>query len=150
MSRFRGVSPVVAVALLILVAVATTALLYAWVSGVAQERPAAEATLRERIKIDAVKIEKGIDNINITEIVIRNIGEASATITAIYLFDQETGNILFVNTTLGTNTVVAPGDTLELVNPAKPSGGVSTVGVNTIMVIAVSESGVEATYSVRV
>ncbi|KSW12531.1 hypothetical protein CF15_07370 [Pyrodictium occultum] len=56
--RLRGVSPVVATALLILISVVTAALLYLWVSGTVQNVPQNANQLQEQIKIDAVEYTK--------------------------------------------------------------------------------------------
>ena len=141
MSRFRGVSPVVAVALLILVAVATTALLYAWVSGVAQERPAAEATLRERIKIDAADVDYDGTNINAT-IYVRNIGEVGVVIDAAYLVDPETGTILASSTNINQNLGVDQVSSITI-PPQSPAGTVGDV----VLVKVVTERGTEALYT---
>ncbi len=132
--HIRGISPVVATALLVLIAIATAAILYLWVSGAASSQLGGEEVLYERIKIDAVQYSSGT-----VTIYVHNIGETPVTISAAYVINA-TG-------TVGQKTNV----NLNL-NP----GGIDTVTVSATLdpgiytVKVVTENGVEATYTLVV
>ena len=140
--KLRGISPVVATALLVLIAVSTAALLYLWVSGTVANQPTEEPAMHEKIKIDAVGYNS---TSNLTTIYVRNVGAVTANITAAYVIDSVTGNMVGSNTTLD----------VEL-----PPGNVTTVTVNVTgsplevgkpyIVKVVTKDGVEATYTLIV
>jgi flagellin-like protein len=52
----KGVSPIIATVILVLIAVAAGVMLWLWVSGFASTTPAQQQALNERIRIDAVQI----------------------------------------------------------------------------------------------
>jgi len=54
----KGVSPIVATAILVLISVVAGVLLWLWVSGFTSAATAEQPALAERIKIEAVKIKK--------------------------------------------------------------------------------------------
>jgi flagellin-like protein len=83
----RGVSPVIATLLLIVIAVAASVLVYMWVVGYAtQMRPAAPETT-ERLMIEAGKLFReaaASDNVNAT-LYVRNVGGSPVYIATAYL-----------------------------------------------------------------
>ncbi len=78
----KGVSPVIATLLLIVIAVAAAVLTYIWVTGYMGALAPREAptSMRERIKIDAVKI-----NDTDIKIYVSNIGEIDTSIIGAYI-----------------------------------------------------------------
>ena len=134
--HIRGISPVVATALLVLIAIATAAILYLWVSGAASSQLGGEEVLYERIKIDAVQYD---DTNNRVIIYVHNIGETPVTISAAYVINA-TGTVA-QDTTLSKS--LNPGDITQVQVSAALDPGIYTVKV-------VTENGVEATYTLVV
>ncbi len=134
--HIRGISPVVATALLVLIAIATAAILYLWVSGAASSQLGGEEVLYERIKIDAVQYD---DTNNRVIIYVHNIGETPVTISAAYVINA-TGTVA-QDTTLSQS--LNPGDIIQVQVSATLDPGIYTVKV-------VTENGVEATYTLVV
>jgi len=105
----KGISPIIAVLLLILIAVAAAVLLYAWVVGYAgQVRPTTPETT-ERLKIEAGKlfiwgtnVPTAADNPNRMDVnatlYVRNTGGTDVNITDVYLL---TTGLEVVNVTRG-------------------------------------------------
>jgi flagellin-like protein len=133
--RIRGISPVVATALLVLIAIATAAILYLWVSGVASNQLGNEEVLYERIKIDAVQYSPGT-----VTIYVHNVGETPATISAAYVMNA-TGTVA-QNTAVDLN--LDPGD----VDTVTITGATLDPGIYTVKVV--TQNGVEATYTLVV
>jgi len=125
--RIRGVSPVVATALLVLIAIATAVLLYLWISGTVQNAPQSDIRLQERIKID------GVDRVN-DIVYVRNVGDVQVTISAVYVINQTTGEVVSSNTSV--NTPIGPGKVGQIAVTIPDSG--------TIIVKVVTKNGVEA------
>ena len=134
MTHVRGISPVVATALLVLIAVAVSVLLYVWVSGIVSNQPESPPGLWERIKIDAVGIEG-----NKVVIYVHNIGNAAVELRAAYVIDARTNQILGRNTTLAQ--ILGAGE----VGSVTVTTSSDLVG-RTIIVKVVTSNGVEATY----
>ncbi len=145
MARMRAVSPVVATALLVLIAVATAVLLYLWVSGTVAATPTQQQNLREEIKIDAVNITQLASGYNVSAY-IRNVGQLPVNITELYVIDANTGSVIAVNTTIngGKGLVLNPGQVgLAWVKASLSKG-------QAIIVKAVTKDGVEAQYVLTV
>ena len=113
MRSLRAVSPVVATALLVLIAVATAVLLYLWVSGTVASQPTEQLTLREQLKIDAADIyfNTTANAFNYT-IYVRNVGSVPANITTIYVINANTSEVAYFNSSL--NFIVPTGSVKEL------------------------------------
>ncbi|BES80953.1 archaellin/type IV pilin N-terminal domain-containing protein [Pyrodictium abyssi] len=139
-SLLRGVSPVVATALLVLIAVATAALLYLWVSGVVQSMPQNSYQMQEQIKIDAVQYEVNGNTYNFT-IYVRNVGDIKTKIASAYVINSN-NTVAAANTTV--NVQLAPGAVDEVLVANVPAGKLSEV----VQVKVVTENGVEASYVV--
>ncbi len=111
MKALRAVSPVVATALLVLIAVATAVLLYLWVSGTVSNQPTQQQALQEQLKIDVISVyyNTTANKYNVTAY-IRNVGPVPVNITAVY--------VIYNNTIVASKNLavdIAPGDT-KLVN----------------------------------
>ncbi|MEM2305726.1 MAG: archaellin/type IV pilin N-terminal domain-containing protein [Candidatus Methanomethylicia archaeon] len=132
----KGVSPVIATLLLILIAVAAAVLVYMWVTGYVRTTATGGEEMAERIKIEAVSVSSG----SLTAYV-RNVGDVTATINAIYVIDRG-GSILGSSTGLSSSVGV---------------GSITTVTVSATLtrgqhytLRVVTKSGVEASYVFRV
>lgn len=134
----RGVSPVIAVLLLVVIAVAAAVLTYIWIlsyTGSLQQQSGTEQ-LQERIKIDGVQV-----NDSNLKIYVRNIGDVKVKITSAYLLKND--NVLKSNT--GLNVEIDPGHvnysiTIDI-------SGVSLNDGETYVVKVVTLKGTEASYT---
>jgi flagellin-like protein len=137
----KGISPIIATVILVLIAVAAGVMLWLWVSGFTSAMPAEQQALNERIRIDAVKVEDGSgDNKNVT-IYVRNIGKTGVAIGAAYILDT-------------SNTIIASNTTIQDM-PLIPPGSVEKVRVSSVQLRSgyayvakvVTINGVETTYT---
>ena len=137
MKMLRGISPVVATALLVLIAVAVSVLLYTWVSGTVTSQPTSSPSLEERIKIDAVSIDT---TNNVATIYITNLGSTTVSISSAYIIDADSQTVLGKNTTIALS--LSRGQSGNVTVPLKqaPQPG------HTIIAKVVTTRGVEATY----
>ncbi len=118
----KGVSPIVATLLLILVAVAAAVVLYAWVSGLSSS---AKSSGAERTSI-AFTIEAADLNTTHVTVYVRNIGSMPIEngTWSLYILDPTTSEVVATNTDWTFNKTIAPG---ELVNQTVSfSGGVQS------------------------
>ncbi len=148
MRTLRAVSPVVATALLVLIAVATAVILYLWVSGTVANQPTQQQVLREELKIDTASVYYNTSDGNYYfDIYVRNVGSATANITNIYILDANNGLVIYQNTTqklFGKWIILAPGNYTELKSTFTPK---ITVPLGTpVIVKLVTKSGVEVQY----
>ncbi len=114
MARMRAVSPVVATALLVLIAVATAVLLYLWVSGTVAAQPTQQKSLQEQLKVDALSVyyNTSAQKYNVTAY-IRNTGAVPANITRVYVIYNNTIIATGIPTTPDKASVyIAPGQVL--------------------------------------
>ena len=135
----RGISPVIAVLLLIVIAVAAAVLTYIWVVGYmgSLQQQSGTQQLQERIKIEAVKYAD-----TTLTIYVRNIGEVDVTISAAYLINAS-GTVIASNT--GLTVDLDPGQVsgdndVQIKNVDLSAGATYTVKV-------VTDKGTEATYT---
>ena len=106
MRAIKAVSPVVATVLLILIAIATGAILWVWVNEFVSRSLTRHVSFEESLIVEAVKlirISGGFYNISVY---VRNIGSVEATIVAVYILDTY-GNLVDLNTSL--RIVLPPG-----------------------------------------
>jgi len=84
----KGVSPVIAVLLLVVITVAAAVLVYIWLVGFMQSQTAATGTtaLGEKIKFEAVSLNSSSGTFTAY---IRNIGETKVNITTAYLLKAD-------------------------------------------------------------
>ena len=143
----KGISPIIAVLLLVIIAVAAAILTYLWVLGyigTVQQQGGTES-LQERIKIEGIEVDT--TNNYITVVYVRNIGDVQTTIDMVYLLDPsgvvDTANVDvdIAPQTLATINQDEAGNPLQLA----PTGGLQP-GV-TYIVKVVTETGAEATYT---
>jgi len=132
----RGVSPVIAVLLLIVIAVAAAVLTYLWVLGYIGTMQTTGGTeqLQEKIKIESVDLSGS----SIYRVYVRNIGDTQVVISAIYVIfpSGDAAQIYSGSTTINPGSVVA----------ITRTSTVTLTSGYTYVVKAVTTSGVEATY----
>jgi flagellin-like protein len=136
-SKRRGVSPVIATLLLIVIAVAAAVLTYIWVTGYmgTLQAQAGAQQVQERIKIEGVQV----NNNQISAIYVRNIGDTKVKIADVYLLDSS-GNVI---------DKASPSTTLDPASSTTISGELPTTTLQsgkTYIVKVVTERGTEATY----
>jgi len=137
--QFRGISPVVATALLVLIAVATAALLYLWVSGTVQNLPQNAYQLQEQIKIDAVQYNITNNKYNFT-IYVRNVGNTPVKLDTVYIINGN-GTVVGYNT---LNVTIRPGEVENITNITVDKSKLE--GATVVQIKIVTASGVEASY----
>ncbi len=82
----RGVSPLIATVLLILISIATSAILWTWVSSMVSQSNPEVPFLSERVKIEAVGVEG-----NVVRIFVRNLMDNEVRIGSSYLINGTSG-----------------------------------------------------------
>jgi len=134
----KGISPIIAVLLLVIIAVAAAVLTYLWVLGyigTVQQQGGTES-LQERIKIEGVTISGG----SVTSVYVRNIGDVNAEVADAYLIDPS-GSSTRCDV---ADTLLSPGD----LSPIDTSGcGFSVTSGETYVIKVVTTTGAEASYS---
>ncbi|MEM3893713.1 MAG: archaellin/type IV pilin N-terminal domain-containing protein [Thermofilum sp.] len=139
--RRKGISPVIATLLLIVIAVAAAVLTYIWVTGYMGTLSPREVPgqLRERIKIDAVSV--GANNVTIY---FSNVGESTVTIASAYVLYEDFTLVSGCAATTGLPSNVAPGTMgqVQITGCNPPTGG-------TYIAKVITREGVEATYIFR-
>jgi flagellin-like protein len=143
-SKRRGVSPVIATLLLIVIAVAAAVLTYVWVTGyIGRSTGAAEsAQVQERIKINAVTVSTTTSGTTVT-VSVANIGDVKVNISAIYLLYQNGTRVPNCGGTLTTLTQLSPGSVSDIAVP----GSCSLSSGVTYIAKVVTGKGTEATYT---
>jgi flagellin-like protein len=138
----KGVSPIIATVILVLIAVAAGVMLWLWVSGFASTTPAQQQALNERIRIDAVQINTTVNTTTVT-IYVRNMGNSNVKIGAAYILDT-TGIIKATNTST-TGVTIQPNEVKTVLVKNISSGTLSTGYAYVAKVVTIN--GVEATYT---
>jgi flagellin-like protein len=139
----KGVSPIIATVILVLIAVAAGVMLWLWVSGFASTTPAQQQALNERIRIDAVQISTTSGTTTVT-IYVRNIGNSDVKIGAAYILDT-TGIIKATNTSTINLPTIQPNEVKTVLVKDIQSGTLSTGYAYVAKVV--TTNGVEATYT---
>ena len=134
----RGISPVIAVLLLIVIAVAAAVVTYIWLTGyIGGLQPQAEyEQLEERIKIEAVSYDSSAQTVTVY---FRNIGDVSTTVSSAFVLNADSGTAVCSNTNVGSSLDPGAGDSTDITSCTLSSG-------TTYIVKIVTQNGVEATY----
>ncbi|MEM2246332.1 MAG: archaellin/type IV pilin N-terminal domain-containing protein [Thermofilum sp.] len=138
--RRKGISPVIATLLLIVIAVAAAVLTYIWVTGYMGTLSPREVPeqLKERIKIDAVSYDTTTGTVSIY---VSNIGEVDTSIISAYVLTEN-----FTAVCDGSITAV----TIQKAKTSTVSLSDCTLTSGTTYIAKVSSSGgAEATYVFR-
>ena len=115
-AKMRGISPIVAVLLLILVAIGAAVLIYLWLTGFAGKSTQTPSSLQTQFKIETARILNGTGALPVSQntanatidIYLRNTGRTSIDLgalqeenaLAIYIYNSYTGDLVYSNTTL--------------------------------------------------
>jgi flagellin-like protein len=83
----KGVSPIIATVLLILISIATSLILWNWVSSTVSQTPSELPFLSERVKIEAVSIEG-----NIVKVYVRNLVNNDVRVGPVYIINGSSGS----------------------------------------------------------
>ena len=133
-----GVSPVIAVLLLVVIAVIAGTLLYVWLTGYMGTLQTGVGTeqLKEKIKIEGVGYSGGA-----LTVYVRNIGDTKVSLKAVYLYDAS-GTVVAADT--DEDVALDPGDVGTI-----PETGLSYTlsSGKTYTVKVVTQRGTEATYT---
>jgi len=110
-AKVKGISPLVAALLLIMVGIAGAVLIYLWFTGFASKSATIPSTAKIELKIEAATINATNDQVTIY---LRNVGSVtvdfSATPAALYIYDANTGDLVAQNTSAITQGTLAPGE----------------------------------------
>jgi len=140
----RAISPVVATALLIIIAVVTAVVLYMWVSGMVGQQPTQQSKVQEAIRIEAVNATYSSSAWTIKNIFVRNVGSVTVNVTDVYVYDAQT-NQLLNHTEISGGEEIDPGSASDVLNGNTIS--VSSTATS-LLIKVVTKDGVEATYLV--
>ena len=133
----KGISPVVATVLLIIISVGLAALLYAWATGwFGTTTQGTSQAPKASIMIDTVSYDSTTGQVTVY---VRNIGTVTINISAVYIKDIN-GKVVG-QTFPTTNNQIAPGD---VVSVAVSTGQLSS---GSYVALAVASDGSEATYT---
>jgi FlaG/FlaF family flagellin (archaellin) len=148
MRSLRAISPVVATALLIIIAVVTAVVLYMWVSGMVGQQPTQQTKVQEAIRIEAVNATYDSTNKQwtISDIFVRNVGSVTVNVTDVYVYDAQT-NVLLNHTALHKGVLIPPGNATNVLEAANTTINIK-ITTTSILVKVVTKDGVEATYLV--
>jgi len=140
-----GVSPVIAVLLLVVISVIAGTLLYVWLTGYMGTLQTGVGTeqLKEKIKIEGVKYESS-DTTGTVTVYVRNIGDTKVTLNAVYLYNAS-GTVVAADT--DENVELDPGEvgTIPQTNGNDLSCTLSSGKTYTVKVV--TQRGTEATYT---
>jgi len=140
MKFVKGISPVIATIILVLIAVVAGVLLWLWTSGFTSALPAQQQALYERIKIEGVKVDTTQNKVIAY---VRNVGNVNVSISTVYILKPD-GTIIEVFNLAGTTiTSVSPGSVAKVtvtVTQTYTAGYAYTIKV-------VTANGAEATYT---
>jgi len=149
MKFVKGISPVIATIILVLIAVVAGVLLWLWTSGFTSVLPAQQQALYERIKIEGVKVDTTTTPNKVIAYV-RNVGNVKVKISTVYIL-YPNGTIIEIPSSI-TVTDLA-GTTITSVSP----GSVAKVEVTVTssyysagyayVIKVVTANGGEATYT---
>jgi len=140
--RVRGISPIVAAILLILVAIAGAVIVYLWLTGFAGTATSTPASMKARITIENVNLTTS----NVT-LYVRNVGDTTINVSqsAIYIYDHWSGNLVTAVTSTGNNCndMLKPGQVCEIFATSALSG----ITAGKYYDVKLSVAGIEAYYS---
>ncbi len=117
----RGISPVIAAVLLVLITVAAGVMIWVWLSGFASKNPTTQPALEERLKIESYGIKKDVKGYDVT-LYVRNIGGVPVKIVDVYFMNASgvvakydiPSDDVYVDDTPGIKAVVNPGNVIEI------------------------------------
>ena len=109
-AKVKGISPLVAALLLIMIGIAGAVLIYLWFTGFASKSATIPSSAKIELKIEAATINASSNQVTIY---LRNVGSVtvdfSATPAALYIYDANTGELVAQSTNAITKGTLAPG-----------------------------------------
>lgn len=140
-AKRKGVSPVIATLLLIVIAVAAAVLTYIWVTGyMGKVTGAVEQTstqqLQEKIKINAVSVNSTTKTVKLS---VSNIGDTDVTISGAYVLTQ--GGTSVCSSSFSSVSILKGGIQDVTISSCSLTSG------TTYTAKAVTSKGTEATYT---
>ena len=136
-----GVSPVIAVLLLVVIAVIAGTLLYVWLTGYMGTLQTGVGTeqLKEKIKIEGVGYSGGA-----LTVYVRNIGDTKVSLKAVYLYNAS-GTVVAADT--DENVELDPGEVGTIPQAGDNDLSYTLSSGKTYTVKVVTQRGTEATYT---
>lgn len=135
----KGVSPIIATIILIIISLAAGALLWMWVSGyIGSAQIPSQSVWHERIKIDAVNVLSKSELI----VYVRNLGSVTANIATVYILDAN--GIALESISIESGVAIEP-QKVKAIKLNISNSSVYRPGF-TYIVKVVTSSGVEASY----
>ena len=136
-----GVSPVIAVLLLVVISVIAGTLLYVWLTGYMGTLQTGVGTeqLKEKIKIEGVGYSGGA-----LTVYVRNIGDTKVTLKAVYLYNAS-GTVVAADT--DENVELDPGEVGTIPQTSDNDLSYTLSSGKTYTVKVVTQRGTEATYT---
>lgn len=135
----KGVSPIIATVILIIISIAAGALLWIWISGYISSSPAPSQSIwQERIKIDAVNVASK----NEMRVYVRNLGNVAVDIASAYILDVD--GIAIDSIVIDPPVRIEPQKVAEVKITIKSSSSYSAG--YTYIVKVITRNGVEASY----
>lgn len=138
-SKRAGVSPIIAVLLLILIAIAAGVMVYAFVAGWVGSATSGTTVAQAQLAIDYVE-----GSGTLVTIYVRNVGGVSAQIDTIYVYEAGGALINVPSTNPTLPVIIAPGDTQKF--QLTLSMGLDSGNVYTVKVIASDGSTVISSF----
>jgi len=135
----KGVSPVIATIILIIISIAAGALLWMWVSGfISSPPPQIQSTWQERIKIEAINIVSNRE----AKIYVRNLGNVAVNIASAYILTVEGTaiDIIPIEPAISIEPQKVKEISLKISNPTSYKPGYTYIAK------VVTTNGVEANY----
>jgi hypothetical protein len=139
--KIRGLEPVVAAVLLIVVAVIGAVLIYLWFAGYVTKSTsqAEQMTASEKLKIEAASLRAGSGGSGNATLHVRNLG--GNTVTLVYAYVLRPGSMSALCTAQITNAAIPPGQVLT-VTLNLPSGCGINAGYDYVIKL-VTQKGTE-------
>ena len=144
MKFVKGISPVIATIILVLIAVVAGVLLWLWTSGFTSALPAQQQALYERIKIEGVKTQTTTQSgqqVKQVTAYVRNVGNVDVKISTVYIL-YPNGTIIEVPN-LASAISVSPGSVAKVTVTVTQT---YTAGYAYVIKV-VTANGAEATYT---
>jgi FlaG/FlaF family flagellin (archaellin) len=141
MTKLKGLEPVVAAVLLIVVAVIGAVLIYLWFAGYVTKATsqAEQMTASEKLKIEATSLRAGSGGAGNATLYVRNIG--GDTVTLVYAYVLRPGSLSALCTATITGASIRPGQVLT-VSINFPSGCGINAGYDYVIKV-ITQKGTE-------
>ena len=140
----KGVSPIIAVLLMILIAIAAGIMVYAFIAGWIGGATAGTTVVQGQLTVDFATA----NTTNIT-IFVRNVGGVQVRLEAIYV-TAANGSLIYTNTSLAkADLTINPGEVINFTIPFKGDDPINLEVGNVYTVRLVASDGSTLVFSVR-